>query len=783
MEDSNHRVSDLPAMILLGAFFWVISIYLQSTNWAGNLELMPFLTIVGFLFGVILGRSKFDQLSSFWLFVAFTLVIIPLAISFTLNSTSRIADILMYVFYQLGNSVQEFSTSRDVTSVLLVIVFFSIIFWSVGVSSAFFYIRQGRFLSVLVFGFLFLILIDYFLPFSGQKPFLTGIAAFLALLFYIRAISVRMQKNWEKSRYRQDGLKDWTFHPVIVIISLALVFIAWSVPVAVRAASPGTPESVRFSRFSYQIRDKFERLTASLRGSSRSSAFGFGPGLNLGDQISSDEAVVFTAESSTILNSEMRIYWRGKVYEKYVAGNWQEGEQKQIPIKPDVKINLQDESQDGSTVTYRIKVNIPLGDYFIPGELISINNPGFLIYSPIGDEEIDIIAVEPASTILNGNGYRPKVWIKNIKEETLKASSDPIPEWVMDRYLQLPISISPRIKDLAEGITSGLDTPYEKAVAITEYLRSNYTYSEAVTFPTDLNDRIEWFLFDSREGFCNYFATAEVLLLRAIGIPARLAVGFSQGEVTNSGRSFTIRRKNSHAWPEVYFPGAGWVVFEPTPSLPVPMIITDNNHEPVIQDSLPLSIPPNAESIQSEAVPRVNTKNLQNDDAIKVSNGINRKYDYFLFLVLIGLVAVFGLSVFILFRNGDNRKRISYWISSTLKKVGIVPPSWLDRFISGNQFPLIDRIFKNTVRLGEFAGVSNTNRDTPSEKIKAIINHFPTLKTEGEIILEEYHQYTYGGIPADDSRAINAFRHMRKIIITDYYRSIIRINFRRKRGK
>ena len=77
-------------------------------------------------------------------------------------------------------------------------------------------------------------------------------------------------------------------------------------------------------------------------------------------------------------------------------------------------------------------------------------------------------------------------------------------------------------------------------------------------------DPIDVFLFSDRQGFCNHFATAEVLLLRSIGIPARLAIGFAEGEYDEISDLYVVRIKDTHAWPEVYFADYGWVIFEPT---------------------------------------------------------------------------------------------------------------------------------------------------------------------------------------------------------------------------
>ena len=157
----------------------------------------------------------------------------------------------------------------------------------------------------------------------------------------------------------------------------------------------------------------------------------------------------------------------------------------------------------------------------------------------------------------------------------LREAGTDYPAWVTERYLQLPEDFSPRIRDLATEITAEAETPYDKAGAITRYLRDNIEYAETIPAAPRNADVLEWVLFENKQGYCVYYATAQILMLRSLGIPARMAVGFAQGEGIAGGDNlapeeelapgtFTVRKKNAHAWPEVYFPGIGWVEFEPT---------------------------------------------------------------------------------------------------------------------------------------------------------------------------------------------------------------------------
>ncbi|MBI2853967.1 MAG: hypothetical protein HYX87_03485 [Chloroflexi bacterium] len=152
--------------------------------------------------------------------------------------------------------------------------------------------------------------------------------------------------------------------------------------------------------------------------------------------------------------------------------------------------------------------------------------------------------------------------------DVLRAAGDKYPGWVVDRYLQLPSMLPQRVRDLAVEITRVVSTPYDKAVAIETYLRKNIPYSLMIDPPPYNRDAVDYFLFDARKGYCDYFASAMAVMLRATGVPARVASGYAPGEQTKDG-TFLVRDRNAHSWPQVYFPGHGWVEFEPTPSQPL----------------------------------------------------------------------------------------------------------------------------------------------------------------------------------------------------------------------
>jgi transglutaminase-like putative cysteine protease len=138
------------------------------------------------------------------------------------------------------------------------------------------------------------------------------------------------------------------------------------------------------------------------------------------------------------------------------------------------------------------------------------------------------------------------------------------PQEILDTYLQLPRALDRRIPELARRITAAAGNPFDKAVVMESYLRDNFTYTLNLTGkPGD--DPLAHFLFETRAGHCEYFASAMAIMLRTLGIPSREVNGFLPGEFNDLAGDYIVRASDAHSWVEAYFPGSGWVTFDPTP--------------------------------------------------------------------------------------------------------------------------------------------------------------------------------------------------------------------------
>ncbi|MEA2573147.1 MAG: hypothetical protein QOH93_445 [Chloroflexia bacterium] len=183
----------------------------------------------------------------------------------------------------------------------------------------------------------------------------------------------------------------------------------------------------------------------------------------------------------------------------------------------------------------------------------------------------DITAVHAPSDVSRGQSYTATSLVSEATDDELRAASSDYPQWVRERYLSLPVSLDPEVRKLALDIVrnAGANNPLDASRAIEAYLRENYEYSTSIGQPPQGRDRVAWFLFENKKGYCEYYASAMIVMLRSLDIPARFAAGYAPGTYDQASGEFIVRESAAHAWPEVYFPGYGWIQFEPTPSQPV----------------------------------------------------------------------------------------------------------------------------------------------------------------------------------------------------------------------
>jgi transglutaminase-like putative cysteine protease len=261
--------------------------------------------------------------------------------------------------------------------------------------------------------------------------------------------------------------------------------------------------------------------------------------------------------------------------------------------------------------------------HFVIGPLASIWLPA--AFEPVrvsgadgASYNADSASLISSQDVADGLDYRVISEIPRPTADQLQRAAGPtLAAEDLQRYLTVP-ELSPRILNLARQISSQAtaNTPYARAIALQKYLRSPPFVYDLQVDPGHSGRALERFLFQTRRGYCEQFAGSYAVLARLMGLPARVAVGYTPGDLGPDG-SYHVRGLNAHAWPEVYIAGAGWVSFEPTPGRGVPGAESytgvpeqqANNANPSTATTLPPqttvpTTPPNQQTPETTAAPR-----------------------------------------------------------------------------------------------------------------------------------------------------------------------------------
>ncbi|MGA2193055.1 MAG: DUF3488 and transglutaminase-like domain-containing protein [Nitrospirota bacterium] len=286
---------------------------------------------------------------------------------------------------------------------------------------------------------------------------------------------------------------------------------------------------------------------------------GFSDKVDLGSmgQVLLDPTVVMRVQlSGPVPDRPSDLYFRGRVFDYYDGSSWQDtmGAKRFVYRSGDGLFDL----MPGKSRPVRPLVQTVT--------LEPIDSLTIFALSPAYDIKADfrmLVVDKPQSIYLSYVPGGPVGYTVYSGGKPLTQAA-PAPEDAS--YLQLPEGME-NVEKLARDITTGIKSPAEKAARVMEYLGANMTYSLDSGHDTR-ETPIDNFLFHSKKGYCEHFATAMVLMLRSAGVMARLVSGFHGGEWNAYGGYYLIRAQDAHTWTEVFIPGEGWTRFDPTPAVP-----------------------------------------------------------------------------------------------------------------------------------------------------------------------------------------------------------------------
>jgi transglutaminase-like putative cysteine protease len=516
---------------------------IESAHWVDGMPSLTFVSLLAILTGFLLSRVRWPEpiLDLFALAIG-----IPVVVGMTLTylHPAGLSAGIVEFWHRFGDWVYVVRTGGISNDVMPFVTLVLALTW----------------IALIPGGIGLLTNISY-LP--GQFSFDFVVFLFGAILLVMRLNLRNRERDWARKGIQYPSYLSLTLLNATVWVAVALLIFAWVVPLASQAPAISDAWNALSSPFSDAT--DWSRLFSSIDSKREVPLHDFGPTLPLQGKVVLSDREVAEADFGDQSNYGRNL--RAAVYDEYTPSGWKQGPRQQADFGPNGVAGGEpagkNESayKDRKDVTVSIVVETPEQALLSIGDPVTSNSDarGEVINSGTA---LDIGAVRPKQKLKPGDTYTETGSVSQASVESLQAAGSNYPEWVKARYTQLPSSLPQRVREYAQQVTQGATNPYDKAAAIEAALRAFPDTYDIPSVPPG-RDAVDYFLFDLKKGYSDYQASAMVVLLRTLGIPARLATGFSVGEFDLNSHRYIIRENNAISWPEVYFPGYGWEEFSP----------------------------------------------------------------------------------------------------------------------------------------------------------------------------------------------------------------------------
>ncbi len=768
---------DWAAVGLLFVLLQTVASRLVVTSWTPFLHLIQTFTSIGFVVGTALGYSQFRRGTVRWLTFIYMVIIIPLLWTLIIDQHASLEEQFASVAGRLFFSTADFFARRPVEDPIFFIALMSITFWIISSWAAFTLVRNQNYLgSVLPSAIGLIIIHNYDSRIPGRLWFL-AFFAFIALLLLGRLQHLQNKRSCRARRIflSPDNSVDLTSS--MAIAAGLIIVVAWTAPASLSSIKSATKVWSQVTRPWRQFTDRMENAVSALQSPAggRPDEF-FGSELALGRGFPNSKDVMFVARAPQLPTTQQppRYYWRGRVYDYFSNGKWSATGTSREDFSPPTEPTAPDSIEQALT-----RFGFQIGDtkmslLYGPSQLVWVSRPGTRLTSitDIQHQDKEVISWNASPDLLPGEAYFVDAIVNDPNRQQLQEAGTDYPGWMKKKYLQLPAKFSPRIVELAKEITATVpDNPYDKSVAITTYLRQNLKYSATIQPPPGNKDMLEWMLFDYKQAYCVYYATSEVMMLRSLGIPARMAVGFSQGnQLTVKGgpaqqervvpNTFVVLRSNAHAWPEVYFPQIGWVEFEPTTS----------------QSPLDRPLPPQDQANANNSNP---LRNRLEEDNLNTANGNQTDQNLtparplapiLLILYSIPLLAIVVALIVFLSQRYALPTRVPVLLRATIERTGIDVPIWVIRWEKWVKLSPIEKSFESVNFALRHLDQPVPVHIKPIERAAKLTDILPAQADQIKILLDEHQTSLYTSRVADITQARQAAFTLRKQVIAERIR-------------
>lgn len=598
------------------SYFLLLAVILTLTwavievAWVPELTALPWLSVIGLMLGTLLAKRPMKWQLAWILISAYGIVLNLILLGQLLPSTSAILDgwgvssellrqNLALMTDRIGGWFTAVSAGGSSQETIVFAFILGSSAWFLAAYAGWSTFRQGRpLVGLTAMGFAVAIN-GYF----GDAP-LWPVALFVGLATALAASIhyANLERDWSKKEIDYSSEIRLDILSFGGGIALFLMTIALMLPaVNIRALTEvfvdqpvvNEAEEVFDRAFAGVRQPRREGPVIDLEGNPgragtlpRSFLLGAPPELY--------ETVVLTATASSEIIPVT--HWRGFSYDEYTGRGWAISTEREQSVPANERIPLPAAETELSITQAVHWAQTPLATRYTLGLPERFDQDVITFWR----------GVEDLSRVQSrGKDYTAGSRVSGASTAELRSANlSEVPPSILARYTILPDSVPVRVRDLAQQIAGIRElSPFDKAKALERFLRQ-YPYSLEVALPPSDSDPVDYFLFDLQTGYCDYYASAMVVMARSLGLPARLAAGFLAQPADEKGVQ-TIYQINAHSWPEVYFAGYGWIEFEPTASFPTG------------DRDLAISIPPEFE--RQEPIPITFPPPIPEQEIVKVS--------------------------------------------------------------------------------------------------------------------------------------------------------------------
>lgn len=744
MKQAFPRRWDWYSAVLLAAIVYVSTARLSITDWTRELGYVESIAVWGIILGLALGMSRSERRSAGWLMGGCTIAMLAwqmmMASTEKVNALERLAGSAERLALAFG----RLAGGKPVADPIFLVVLLSLLYWSIGVYCAYRLIRGARLLDILIPPTIPILVVQYYDSYEADRIWIIAFYFFLVLLLIGRVNIIRDRETWETERVFAGAEAESDVGKSILIMAIMLVMVAWLFPTPSATLPAAARVWQEINKPFETTHQWFNETLNALRTGSGSDTALYGDELGLGLSTSQGIQVVFSAAPPPM--DFPRYYWQMRVYDTYENGSWSNSQHWSKAFSP---------GEGDSPVPPGGVAQIKKFSFYwqgsrsilpaLPSQSVWVSRAGSIEYGDAGPGQIDILSWHTDSYIQQGEQYQARAVLLNPSIAQLQNAGMDYPAWVTNRYLQMPEHFPQEVRALAKDLTGSRPTPYDKASAITDYLRTAIKYSPSIPSAPPHVEPLEWFLFTWKSGYCNYYASAEVMLLRSIGVPARLAVGYAQGEANGDG-TFTVRERDAHAWPQVYFPNIGWVDFEPTASQPA-----------LVRSSEPASPLPEAQIATPPPKGPSETQGYQNDNIIA-------KYQTIRVWVII-LVGLAGCALWVLNRNKPFGRRLPQFVYRLYQRYRLDVPAWLKRWERWSETGTVERSFHAINQSLAWLGKPQPAYTSAVERAGLLKKILPSLAEDIDILIEQHELTLFSPTPGDALKAERAAWRIRYLTI------------------